>query len=453
MTHEEALAWWFAHANYEQRTPTADDLKLGRMRTLLARLGDPHRKLRIIHVAGSKGKGSTSAMLASVLREAGYHVGLFTSPHLTRLEERFQVDGQPINSGELTQLLSEIRQVVDAAPTTFFEIATAVGLMHFVRRRVDAAVLEVGLGGRLDSTNVCLPVLSVITSISFDHTRILGDKLAMIAREKAGIVKPGRPVVSGATGAESRQVIEEVCRDRHAPLVQLGRDFRFASTPGRVTRTDLVKPRVQVTTASRPWPALEVNLLGEHQATNAAVVIACVEQLTRAGWHLGDDAVSRGLANVCWQARMEVMCRAPLVVLDCAHNVASADALVETLTTSFPPGRRALVFAGSGDKDVTGMFRVLGPRFDRALMTTYTVNTRAIPAEQLAAMWREASSTPVEVWSSSTEALIQALRPARADDLVCLTGSVFLAGEARPVLLSLLGGDFSAGETAPPAVG
>jgi dihydrofolate synthase/folylpolyglutamate synthase len=307
MTHEEALAWWFAHANYEQRTPTADDLKLGRMRTLLARLGEPHRKLRILHVAGSKGKGSTSAMLASVLREAGYRVGLFTSPHLTRLEERFQVDGQPINPGELTQLLSEIREVVDAAPTTFFEIATAVGLMHFVRRRVDAAVLEVGLGGRLDSTNVCLPVLSVITSISFDHTRILGDKLAMI---------------------------------------------------GRVTRTGLVKLRVQVTTASRPWPAFEVNLLGEHQASNAAVVIACIEQLTRAGWHISDDAVSRGLANVHWQARMEVLCQAPLVVLDCAHNVASAEALVETLTTSFPPGRRTLVFAGSGDKDVAGMFRV-----------------------------------------------------------------------------------------------
>src|SRR4051794_12377496 len=177
MTHEQALAFWFSHVNYEQRPPTAGDLKLDRMRALLARLGDPHRRLRIVHVAGSKGKGSTAAMLAAVLQQAGYRTGLFTSPHLCRLEERFMVDGRPISRDELTQLLTEIHDVVASPrfarqPPTFFEIATAVGFLHFVRRRVDAAILEVGLGGRLDSTNVCAPVLSVITSISFDHTRI-----------------------------------------------------------------------------------------------------------------------------------------------------------------------------------------------------------------------------------------------------------------------------------------
>src|SRR3954447_4733435 len=212
MTYEQAIRFWFGRINYEQRSPRPSDLKLGRMRALLALLGNPEQRLRIVHVAGSKGKGSTSAMLAAVLRRAGYRTGLFTSPHLSRVEERFQVDGRPISAPELTTLLGEVRDCAarearsaggePPPPLTFFEIATAVGFLHFVRRRVDAAVLEVGLGGRLDSTNVCLPVLAVIVSISFDHTRILGDRLASIAREKAGIVKRGRPVISGVLAPE-----------------------------------------------------------------------------------------------------------------------------------------------------------------------------------------------------------------------------------------------------------
>ncbi|MFO0843393.1 MAG: folylpolyglutamate synthase/dihydrofolate synthase family protein [Gemmataceae bacterium] len=452
MTHDEALDWWFAHANYEQRAPAPGDLKLGRMRALLARLGQPQKRLRVVHVAGSKGKGSTSAMLAAVLRESGYRVGLFTSPHLTRLEERFQVDGAPITPAELTQLLVEVRAAARATPT-FFEIATAVGFLHFVRRRVDAAVLEVGLGGRLDSTNVCHPAICVITSISFDHTRILGDRLALIAREKAGIIKPGRPVISGAVAPEARAVIEQVCRERHAPLAELGRDFRHWATPGRVSRTEFVRPRVRVVTTHRAWPEFELNLLGEHQAANAAVAVACVERLNALGWHVPDEAVARGLAGVRWPARMEVMSRAPMVVLDCAHNVASAEALVETLAQSFPAGRRTLVFAGSGDKDIAGMFRVLGPHFSRAVLTQYAINTRAVPADQLRALWVATCSAPAEACPDAAEALGRALRPARPEDLVCVTGSVFLAGEARPLLARLPDGDFSASETSGPAVG
>ena len=240
MDYAQALAFWFGHVNYEQRAPASGDLKLDRMRALLRLLGEPHTRLRVIHVAGSKGKGSTSAMLASVLRRAGYRTGLFTSPHLTRVEERFQVDGVPVTPGELAALLTDVRDALGragargplSAPPTFFEIATAVGFLHFVRRRVDAAVLEVGLGGRLDSTNVCLPAVALITSISLDHTDLLGDRLAAIAREKAGIVKPRRPAVSGATSPEARAVIEGVCRERNAPLRQLGVDFRYVYEPG-----------------------------------------------------------------------------------------------------------------------------------------------------------------------------------------------------------------------------
>src|SRR5262245_6861354 len=374
MTYEEAIAYWYAHANFEQRAPAPGDLKLDRMRALLARLGDPHRRLRVLHVAGSKGKGSTAAMLTAVLSRAGYRTGRFTSPHLNAVEERFLVGGEAITPGELAVLLTQVRDTLErkglpGGPPTFFEIATAVGFLHFVRRRVEVAVLEVGLGGRLDSTNVCHPVLSVITSISYDHTGTLGDKLALIAREKAAIVKRGRPVVSGATVPEARQVIQAVCRERLAHLSQLDDDFYYRHRPGRVLEAGMSPPRVAVTTRSRPWPELEVNLLGRHQAANAAVVLACIEDLRHFGWAVPDEAVAAGLSEVKWPARLEVVGRRPFIVLDCAHNVASVAALVETLGESFSPSQRVLLFACSSDKDVPGMFRLLGPHFRAAVFT------------------------------------------------------------------------------------
>jgi dihydrofolate synthase/folylpolyglutamate synthase len=431
-------AFWYGLINYEKRSPTATDLKLERMRALLARLGNPHRRLRILHIAGSKGKGSTAAMLSGVLQRAGYRVGLFTSPHLCQVEERFQVDGRSITPVELDGLLAEVRDCArgDAlAGLTFFEVATAAAFLHFVRRRVEVAVLEVGLGGRLDSTNVCQPVAALITSISFDHTDLLGSRLASIAREKAGIVKPGRPTLSGATAAEARAVIEAICRERRSPLRQLEVDFHYAYEPGRVTATSRHKPRVRVTTRQRAWPELELNLLGEHQAANASVAVACVEELRRQGWTLPDAAVAAGLAEVVWPARMEVIGRRPLVLLDCAHNVASARAMVETLLSSLPPGRRLLVFAGSGDKDIAGMFRVLSPHFAQAFLSRYTSNPRAVPPERLAELLHASGGLPAAVCPTPAAALEAARQAAAPDDLICITGSVFLAGELRPLLL------------------
>ncbi len=438
---DEARAWWYGLINFEQRIPTADDLKLDHMRTLLARLGDPHRRLRIVHVAGSKGKGSTSAMLASIFRKAGYRTGLFTSPHLCRVEERFQVDGQPISTAELTALLNEVHDAVEAEtrsngiPFTFFEVATAVGFLHFVRRRVEAAVLEVGLGGRLDSTNVCRPLVSLITSISFDHTGLLGDRLASIAREKAGIIKPGRPAISGATVPEARAVIERISRERRAPLRQLGVDFHYTYTPGLVQTAQARRSRVAVVTDRRRWPEFELNLLGDHQAANAAVAVACVEQLQAEGWHLPDSAVAAGLAEVSWPARLEVVGRGPLVILDCAHNVASAVALVQTLQVSFAPARRLLVFAGSGDKDLTGMFRVLSPHFRHAYLTRYADNPRTVAPEKLADLLRTSGDLPATICSTPAEAYRAARAAAAPDDMICITGSVFLAGELRSLLV------------------
>ncbi len=449
--HARALAFWYGLVDYERRTIQPGDLKLDRMRALSHLLGDPQDRLRIVHVAGSKGKGSTSAMLASVLRAAGYRSGLFTSPHLSAVEERIQVDGQPITADELTVLLDEIAaaapHVASAvsgllspeararnANLTFFEVATAVGFLHFARRRVDVAVIEVGLGGRFDSTNVCRPLVSIITSISFDHTEQLGNRLASIAMEKAGIVKTGRPTVSGATAPEARAVIEQTCRRRRSRLHELGVDVHYRYEPGRVTAEGDRPPRVQVSTRRHLWPEMELGLLGEHQAANAALVVACVEELRAQGLGIADRAVAAGLAGVTWPARLEVLARRPLVVLDCAHNVASAQALADTLHSSFPETRRLLIFAGSSDKDLAGMLRLLVPYFARVFLTRYGSNPRAMPPEQLADS--VGGRADVVICATPQDAWRVARADARPDDLVCVAGSVFLAGELRPIIQS-----------------
>jgi dihydrofolate synthase / folylpolyglutamate synthase len=458
MTYDEAIRFWFERVNYEQRSPQPSDLKLDRMRALLERLGNPHEALRVVHIAGSKGKGSTSAMLAAVARLAGYRTGLFTSPHLCTTEERIQVDGIPISHDELASLMASIQPCVLAlergrpqgtAGVTFFEIATALGFLHFTRRRVELAVLEVGLGGRFDSTNVCLPALTIITSISHDHTELLGNTLAKIAGEKAGIVKRGRPTLSGVRALEARAVIQEVCRCQVAPLRELDLHFHYRHTPGEVTADGTRLPRVQITTSRRQWPEMELSLLGDHQAANATLVVAAVEELRRQGMHIGDAAVAAGLANVRWPARLEVVGRRPLVILDCAHNVASIQALIDTLHASFPSlyspsggangsaraGRRHLVFACSSDKDLPGILQLLAPHFSHAYLTRYGQSQRSVAPEHLLELWGRTSPQPATVHATATQAWQAARQAARQDDLICVTGSVFLAGELRAQLV------------------
>ncbi len=455
LSYDQAMQFWFGRINYEQRSPKPSDLKLDRMRLLLDLLGNPQRRLRIVHVAGSKGKGSTSAMLAAVFRQAGYRTGLFTSPHLERVEERIQVDGEPISPAELARLMAEVQQAEQqldgATPTappcqggsggagvTFFEVATALGFMHFARRRVELAVVEVGLGGRFDSTNVCQPLVSLITSISFDHTQQLGYTLASIAFEKAGIIKPGRPTISGVRVPEARKVIEDMARQRCSPLRQLAANFSFTHEPACIQTGQTRPARVQVTTGRRHWPTMELALVGEHQAANAALVVAAVEDLQQAGLRFADAALAAGLAQVHWPARLEVVGHQPLVILDCAHNLASARALVETLHASFPltkPGhsRRLLLFAGSRDKDLAGMLHLLAPHFAHVYCTRFASNPRGVTPEHLAQLLPP--GTAFTNCPTSIQALRQAQADARPEDQICITGSVFIAGELRPELV------------------
>lgn len=461
-SYQAALEFLYSRIDYERATAMpygSRELKLDRMRELLRRLDDPQHRLPIVHVAGTKGKGSTSAMIAAVLSAAGYRTGLYTSPHLDRLEERFRVDGQLCREEELAALTDRLRPVVatmdreahaigESGPT-YFELTTALGLLHFANRVVDAAVLEVGLGGRLDSTNVCLPRVTVITSISFDHMKQLGDTLRAIAREKAGIVKPGVPLISGVMAEEPRREIEQICLRRSAPLVQLGRDFDFAYHVPSAVEAAAACPTIDFVshTGGREQfhRAVQVGLLGEHQGANAALALAVVDELRSQGWTIPDEAVRRGLAEVSWPARIEVVARRPTVILDAAHNVASIAALIQTLDESFRCRDRLLVFATTQDKQVAEMLRLLLPRFKRVFFTRYQNNPRGVPPEELAALASHATDTATEVCVDPAAAWQRARELAAESDLVCITGSFFIAAEMRSQITARHAADFGSG--------
>jgi dihydrofolate synthase/folylpolyglutamate synthase len=465
--HVAALDFLFRRLNYERTASMpyrTHDPKLVRMRSLLEHLGDPHGGLPVIHVAGTKGKGSTSAMLAAMLNAAGYRTGLYSSPHLERVEERFVVGGRQCTRDELVEMVERLRPAVETMERdasrrgarrigpTFFELTTALAWLYFKRCEAELAVVEVGMGGRLDSTNICRPIACVITSISLDHTRQLGGTTALIAREKAGILKPGVPVISGVAAGPPRQVIEEVARQQGCPLRTLGVDFdfRYRRPAAHAAGRALSRPRMDyLAVPSMPGCGertdISLNLLGRHQAANAAVALATLEALVPHGWAVSEAAARAGLARVRLPARIELVRDDPPIVLDGAHNAASIEALLEVLGESFPdPRRRLLVFATTQGKDIPGMLRLLLPRFDQVIFTRYVGNPRAADPHQLARLAREilaerngradlfaplVCDEPAAAWQA-------ARRLATPNHLVCITGSFFLAGEMRPMLIS-----------------
>ncbi|HEX3152361.1 MAG TPA: folylpolyglutamate synthase/dihydrofolate synthase family protein [Gemmataceae bacterium] len=442
MTYDEALAFWYGRIDYERRQPRPGDLKLDRMRALLRRLGDPHRRLRCIHIAGTKGKGSTSAILAAILRAAGLRTGLFTSPHLSDVSERVQVDGVPISRDEIAVRMSEVALAVDAMDAegdparspTFFEVITALGFLHFDCRRVDIAVLEVGLGGRFDSTNVCDPLVSIVTNVSFDHMAMLGNTLAEIAFQKAGIIKRGVPVVTTADNPEVLGVIERVAAEHDTGIRAAGRDFRWTRFTGKPYEAGTVN----VATGRRDYGVMAFGLFGKHQGANAAGAIAATEILCNAGLAISDAAVAAGLRDVVWPARLELVGRSPTVVLDCAHNVASAAALAETLQASFPiRGRRHLIFAASNDKQIAEILAVLAPHFDCFHLTRYLSNPRSADPSGVADVLRGLGKTDIRIHSNPNKAWQAVRAEVGPEDGIVIAGSVFLAGELRPIAARL----------------
>ena len=320
-TYEQAIEFVFGRINYERLHGdlySAGDFKLDRMNRLLAAIDHPEEHLPVVHIAGSKGKGSTAAMIASALSACGHRTGLFTSPHVESFEERMTVDGQSPTPERMTELINEMAEAVRALERepghlspTYFEITTAIAWKHFMHSHADLAILEVGLGGRLDATNICHPLASIITSISRDHIRLLGSDLASIAREKAGIIKPGIPVISGVSPGDARDEIVRTARRLTSPLWQLGREIHLVHN-----RQDHT---VDVTTPRTRWQNVSVPLSGSHQAMNTALALAALDLVAEAGYDLPVDQARQGITDVSWPVRIEVLGERPTLIVDAAH--------------------------------------------------------------------------------------------------------------------------------------
>lgn len=431
-TLDEALAYLYGLRRFGMR------LDLEVPRRLLDRLGSPQGAYRIVHVAGSNGKGSTAAFTESILRAAGLRTGLYTSPHLVDFTERIRVDGRPIGARALAGLVSGVRPHVPEAarragrPATFFEITTAMALLHFAQAKVDIAVIETGLGGRFDATNVLRPDLCAITPIALEHQKQLGPTLGAIAREKAGILKRGVPAVSAAQGKAARGALARRARAVGAPLAFLGRDFHARIAAEGIFDYEGLTLRLS---------GLRCGLAGSYQIGNAALALAACERLAESGVAIGTEALRRGVARARWPGRLEILRRngagRPLVVLDGAHNPAAARALTQALPRAFSYRRLILVTAAMADKDLGALARALSREVLRTggvVIATAPAFERAAEPRRLADHFRRAGARAVAL-RTVPAAVDAALARARAGDLVVVAGSLYLAGEARAYLL------------------
>jgi len=432
MNYQQALDYIYSYIDYEtvpklRYNPANYDLR--RMEELLARLGNPHLSARSIHIAGTNGKGSTAAMVAAALTASGYTTGLYTSPHLNTLNERIRVNGELISDDELIALVERLKpeiELVDQKATygrlTTFELLTALAFAHFASKGVNFQVLEVGLGGRLDATNVVNPEVCIITSISFDHTDVLGDSLAEIAAEKAGIIKPGSIVVTSPQLDEAAQVIEESCLNCGAELVRVGRDITW-----RRLNFDFNRQLFQVKGRADSYK-LSIPLLGQYQLDNAATAVAALEVLAGRGFSISRDGIINGLKQVSWPGRLQILSRRPLIVADGAHNPDSARKLRDSLEQCFNFNRAILVIGVSLDKDIAGIVPELFPLFDKVIVTRSRHPRAMAPALLKAEFARHGVET--QVVEDVASALSQALALAGDRDLICVAGSLFVVGEA-----------------------
>ena len=429
--YKNALDYLYSFVDFSlQRVDTYSParFKLERMYALIESLGNPQNAYPSIHVAGTKGKGSVAAFCASSLRAAGYIVGLYTSPHLDDYSERIQVDGEFISHSDLAKMVEEIKpHVATISEITTFEITTALAFLYFAKRKVTAAVVEVGLGGRLDATNVVVPEVCVITSISYDHTQLLGDTLTKIAREKSGIIKPGIPVVSSLQEEEARVVIEQVAHEHSSPLIQVGRDFLFEeishSLEGQTFRI------WSGTNKGEPSLKLTIPLLGQHQIVNAATAYATLDVFSQSGFNIDMSDIKRGFADTFWPGRFEIVQKKPPVILDCAHNRDSALKLRLSLEEYFPDKSIILIFGASEDKDIQGMFVELIPLVKEVILVR-SYHPRAIEPSKLLELVHPYDHQAAIV-ENIPDALERATALAGGHSVVVVTGSIFVVAEAR----------------------
>jgi dihydrofolate synthase/folylpolyglutamate synthase len=397
-------------------------IKFGLSKTsnLLKAFGDPHKGQKYVHIAGTNGKGSVAAFAASILREAGLgRVGLYSSPHLVRFTERIKINDREISQKDTVDLVKELRNaVVPEEPPTFFEAITAMAFLYFARENTDIAVIEVGMGGRLDATNLITPLVSLITNISMEHQIYLGSRLLDIASEKAGIIKDGIDVVTGVTQPSVIRLLESACAEKGAPLWRLGKDIHYRATPsglhyyGRMQRLHSLQP----------------GLNGRFQFRNAALAVALVERLQEKGFRVSAEDIRKGLKRVTWPGRMQVVAQEPTVILDGGHNPAAIKTLAHSITSDFRYRRMILVIGIMGDKDIGQILRAIVPLSDYVIYTR-PVYSRAAPPERLMAEAAPLRS-PGEVVPFLSKALDRARQIADPRDLILVCGSLFTVGEA-----------------------
>jgi dihydrofolate synthase/folylpolyglutamate synthase len=396
-------------------------IKFGLSKTthLLESFGNPHEGQHYIHIAGTNGKGSVAVLLEGILREAGYRVGLYTSPHLVRFTERFRINGEEIPQAQAAKLIGELQKViVPEEPPTFFEATTAMALAYFAQEGTDLAIMEVGLGGRLDATNVITPLVSVITNISVEHEMYLGSTLHAITREKAGVIKPGIDVVTGATQSSVLAQVAATCQRMRAPLVRVGKEVRYRRTPSGMDYWGL----------RHRFKDLQLGLMGRFQCRNAAMALGAMELLEEKGWDVSEAHVRGGLREANWPGRMQIVSRAPLIVLDGAHNPAAMGTLRKTLTSELSYNRLILVVGVMEDKAIGRILGKIVPWTDYVIYTRPTYPRAADPKRLLEK--GAAFQKPGHVESSMQRALDRAQSMANPDDLIVVSGSLFTVGEA-----------------------
>jgi len=435
-TYNQAIKYLCERTDYEKQMRVGYNVttfSLDRMKKLLSLLGNPHKKIHTVHIAGTKGKGSTATMLAKMLQSTGYNVGLYTSPHLISLHERIMVNFRQITESEMLGLINRVHSPVEkltkTGSPTFFEIMTSLAFMHFADVKPDIAVIETGLGGRLDSTNVITPKVIGITSLSIDHPQQLGNDICSIAKEKAGVFKRGIPIVTVKQQPEAMKVLKAHALAADAPLSVTGKDIDF-SCRFETSRELGPHTRICLSTPTSKFEHLRVPLPGKHQAINCSLALAMLDKLKSHGFKIDSKKAVEGLTGLSIPGRMEMISDNPRVIIDAAHNAASIKALIYAIGQNIPYDSMVVIFGCNSDKDIEGMLGQLRYGADKVIFTRSS-SPKAMAPNELAEMYSEICGKMCQTASSLGQALALAKNAVGNEDLICITGSFYLIGQAK----------------------